>query len=309
MAVYKVIQDIESEDKLLGPLSLKGFIYAAIAGVLIFLSVRLGISGIPTPAKLIIIFLFLPPTILFAVLASPLGREQPTEVWLLSRVRFMIKNKKRIWDQSGIKNLVTVTAPKKEEVQLTKNLSQTEVSSRLQALANTLDSRGWAIKNVNLTADADDILAAAAGSDRLASASTLIEPEPVIEVHAADDILDERNNPTAQKFVSMVEKAEEDRRFAVLDKLDEARTAAQHPDPSAKQALTPEEKALLDKAHQRDAKLAQLGAGFRGKPVTQMGRAAKLELADSGSDLSVATIARLANRNTPPEGEVSVELH
>lgn len=86
MAVYKVIQDVEAEDKLLGPLTLKSFIYAGITAVLAFISVRLLISGIG-PIKYLFIIIFLPPMILFGVLASPLGREQPTEVWLLSRVR------------------------------------------------------------------------------------------------------------------------------------------------------------------------------------------------------------------------------
>ena len=36
MAVYKVIQDIEAEDKLLGPLTLKQFIFAVIAAGFVF---------------------------------------------------------------------------------------------------------------------------------------------------------------------------------------------------------------------------------------------------------------------------------
>ncbi|HLG90757.1 MAG TPA: hypothetical protein VI336_01165, partial [Candidatus Saccharimonadales bacterium] len=44
MAVYKVIQDIEAEDKLVGPLTLKGFIYALIAGFLAFINFKLVIS-------------------------------------------------------------------------------------------------------------------------------------------------------------------------------------------------------------------------------------------------------------------------
>jgi hypothetical protein len=86
MAVYKVIQDIESEDKLLGPLSLKGFIYALIAGTCLFIEYKLFLIG--SPLKYIFIFTFAIPMILFGVLASPLGREQPTEVWLLSRIKF-----------------------------------------------------------------------------------------------------------------------------------------------------------------------------------------------------------------------------
>ncbi|MGH7158305.1 MAG: PrgI family mobile element protein [Candidatus Saccharimonadales bacterium] len=35
MATYKVIQDIEAEDKILGPLTLRQFIYAGVAAILI----------------------------------------------------------------------------------------------------------------------------------------------------------------------------------------------------------------------------------------------------------------------------------
>jgi hypothetical protein len=102
MAVYKVIQDIEAEDKLVGPLTLKGFVYAAIAGISAYIDFRLAVSGAAAPLKLVFMTIFAFPTILFGVLASPLGREQPTEVWLLSRIRFFLKPRERIWDQEGM---------------------------------------------------------------------------------------------------------------------------------------------------------------------------------------------------------------
>src|ERR1051325_10816577 len=107
MAVYKVIQDIEAEDKLLGPLTLKGFIYALIAGALAFINFRLLLAPELGVVRWVLILVFLFPMLLFGVLASPLGREQPTEVWLLARVRFFLKPRRRIWDQSGISQLVT----------------------------------------------------------------------------------------------------------------------------------------------------------------------------------------------------------
>src|SRR5579862_4495014 len=167
MAVYKVIQDIESEDKLLGPLTLKGFIYAAIAGVSAFIEFKLLFIG--SPIKWLFILMFAFPMILFGVLASPLGREQPTEVWLLSRIRFFLKPRGRIWDQEGTSQSVTITVPKKVEVQLTNNLSQSEVQSRLKTLATTLDTRGWAIKNVdvNLSDSDSDSSVVTPESDRL----------------------------------------------------------------------------------------------------------------------------------------------
>src|SRR5665213_1261950 len=123
MAVYKVIQDIEAEDKLFGPLSLKSFIYAGIAGVLIFIEFRLLIAGMPAVVRLPIVLLLLFPTALFGVLASPLGHDQPTEIWLLSHVRFLLKPHQRVWDQRDSNNTVTITAPKVVERQLTKGFS------------------------------------------------------------------------------------------------------------------------------------------------------------------------------------------
>jgi hypothetical protein len=218
MAVYKVIQDIEAEDKLVGPLTLKGFIYALLAGVCAFIDFRLLLIG--TPLKWLFIIMFGLPMILFGVLASPLGREQPTEVWLLSRLRFFTKPRKRIWNQSGIQQLVTITAPKKPARQLTKNLSQTEVHSRLKALAATLDSRGWAVKNVAVNIGAPPTYLQEEGSsDRLIDASVLPQDVPPVDVHASDDILDEKNNQTAKNFQQMIQKAASERKKTLLDKV------------------------------------------------------------------------------------------
>src|SRR4051812_20205059 len=110
MAVYKVIQDIEAEDRLLGPLTFKGLVYAIIAAGLGFINFKLLISS-AGPFKWFMILLLMLPMILFGVLASPLGRDQPTEVWLLARLRFFTKPRLRIWNQMGLTNLVTITAP------------------------------------------------------------------------------------------------------------------------------------------------------------------------------------------------------
>ena len=114
MAVYKVIQDIEAEDKLLGPLTLKMFIYAAIAGVLAFLSVRRFMAGSLGEVRYVMILFMLPPMVLFGILAAPIGKDQPTEVWLLSHLRFFLQNRSRVWDQSGQSFSVIITAPKKD---------------------------------------------------------------------------------------------------------------------------------------------------------------------------------------------------
>jgi hypothetical protein len=130
MAVYKVIQDIESEDKIVGFLTLKTFVYALICGALLYINIRFVLANVLGPLRFAFVFLLIWPMLMFGILAAPLGREQPTETWILAHVRFFLKPRLRIWNQSGLLELVTITAPKKIERQLTKNLSQTEVRSR-----------------------------------------------------------------------------------------------------------------------------------------------------------------------------------
>jgi hypothetical protein len=383
MAVYTVIQDVEAEDKLIGFLTLKGFIYAVIAGVSAFLEVRLLISGSLGPVRWVLMLAFLGPMILFGVLASPLGREQPTEVWLLSRIKFFFKPRVRIWDQSGLNNLVTITAPKKLVRQLTKNLSQTEVRSRLQALASTLDSRGWATKNlaVNVGAVPGYLQVGDADSDRLVGPSNLPQNQPVIDIHAADDILDEQNNPTAQNFAALMRQADDNRKKNITEKINAARadsssadsasvdstfldqqvvatdqnggttfvgknivapSKADSGDQASDSSLTDVERDLLERKHREEAELeSKLPKHFRAKadqavdrqgeresptetvakkagqaqpaPVTPEMQAAKLELAQSGNDLSVASIAHLANRKNQVQqigpNEFVIALH
>ncbi len=164
MGTYKVIQDIEAEDKLLGPLSLRQFIYAIIVVVSLFLCFKLVTT--PGPGKYFTI-LFIPHTVFFAVLAAPFGHDQSNEIWLLAKIRFFFKPRKRIWDQTGIKELVTITVPKKIEKHLTKDFSQDEARNRLRALANTLDTRGWAVKHVDLNMFKAPAFAGQSYSDRL----------------------------------------------------------------------------------------------------------------------------------------------
>lgn len=200
MSTYKVLQDIEAEDKLVGPLTLRQFIYAAISAFLLYLSFFAYTKNV----AFLMVF-FLPPAFLIGFLAIPWHGDQPTEIWAIAKLRFFLKPRKRIWDQSGAKDLVTITAPKKVERMLTNGLSQTEVRSRLSALADTIDSRGWAVKNMNVTVAA--VPAAYNSSDRLVDASTLPQEVSGFDVQASDDILDASANPIAQHFDTMITDA------------------------------------------------------------------------------------------------------
>jgi hypothetical protein len=314
VAVYKVIQDIEAEDKLLGPLSFKGLVYAGVAALLAFINFKLLVLSSLGPVRWGLIFVLLMPMGLFGVLASPLGRDQPTEVWLLSRIRFFLKPRQRVWNQTGLSQLVTVTVPKKIERQLTKNFSEQEARSRLTALATTLDSRGWAVKhvNVNLNAYSDYLSVEDETTDRLIDTSTMAQDVPTVDVRASDDILDEKNNPTAQKFQNLINQADSTRKQVLKEKVNpiKALPFLQQDAPTydaGKQSLHGLHPMVGFGKNSRAVGNAKTTKTPTDNRVTEANQAAKLELAQSGNDLSVASIARLANRG--PANEVVVSLH
>ena len=220
MATYKVIQDIEADDKFLGPLSLKQFIFAAIFIVCAYLSFffvtkHVWFLSIPLlPIMLVSVFL-----------AFPWGRDQPTEIWLLAKLRFMVKPHVHVWDQSGMEELVSITAPKRPADEYTgDNLSQGEVKSRLKALADTIDTRGWAVKNSNVNlAPVASFNTVLPSTDRLVDASSMAQTIPAIDVQATDDIMDVQYNPLAQQLDKMINKSEQTHRQATLQKMDDIR--------------------------------------------------------------------------------------
>jgi len=230
MATYKVIQDIEAEDKLVGPLTLRQFIYAAIAAICGYISF-LGISK----GASIILVVFLPIMAISGFFAFPWKGDQPTEIWALARLRFAIKPRRRIWDQTGIKDYVTITVPKKIEVHYTNGLNQDEVTNRLHTLADVIDSRGWATRNAQY-----DALAAQQqmSSDRLVDGSTL--PQTVgtpDSITASEDMLDEQS-AMAQNIDSQLDKSTSDHRKRVIQQMSDAQKPAAAP-PAQGQVVGP----------------------------------------------------------------------
>lgn len=218
MATYKVLQDIEAEDKLLGPLTLRQFIYGCICVGTLYLCFLLLTKGAPY-----LLVVFLPVAGLSGFFAWPWKGDQPTEVWALAKIRFMLKPRRRIWDQSGVKELVSITVPKKIEVTYTNGLSEVEVKSRLRALADTIDSRGWAIKNVNVNLYGQPpLVMSEPSSDRLVSLENFPREVPTADIQPADDMLDPQNNPVAQQFDSMIAASSKAHRQKIMEELQQA---------------------------------------------------------------------------------------
>lgn len=158
MATYKVPQDVEAEDRLLGPFTFRQFVYLLIAAIAGALATAL-FQIFPLLA-----ILPLPVIIFFLILALPLKKDQPMETYLAAIVSFYMKPNKRFWRPGQGETTIQITAPKIVEKSRTRDLSEEEASHRLSFLSNLVDSEGYAIRgnhNGNFTenfiADTEDV--------------------------------------------------------------------------------------------------------------------------------------------------------
>lgn len=196
MAVYKVPQDVEADDKLIGPFSFRQFIYliiVAISGALAW-----GLSQLFIPLAIIP----LPLIIFFGALALPLRKDQPMEIYLAAIVSFYLKPRKRLWVADGMQSFVEITAPKVAEVQRTKGLSQGEAEQRLSYLAQIADTQGWAVRGV-----------AAAPTQ-----NTTMNDDLYFEAQQAPDVLDESTG-VGRTFDTKLAEASTQRRQEMVERM------------------------------------------------------------------------------------------
>ena len=229
MAVYKVPQDVEAEDKLIGPFTFRQFIFLIVAAISLFLTIQL------FRVNPLLTLITLPPLIVFGILGVYRRPDQPAELYLMAILRFYLKPHRRIWDQEGIIESVKITAPKRAIHQYTDGLSQTEVKSRLDSLSRLMDSRGWSTKNVDLTTPL--------GANPLAQSDRLIMPTQQAEpsdIHASDDMLDYYNNPMARDVQAKMQSTQQAAREEAVEHMREAQA---DPSPAAPVQVAPSQAA------------------------------------------------------------------
>ncbi len=136
MAAYKVLQDVEAEDKLLGPMTARQLLYAGLASALLFVGYL-----VADKTNWWVMTIFAIPALPFIYLAAPLGRDQPNDIWLLARLNYLIRPRKRTWQKDGASQRVVIKAKTGKAEPEIPGDSDEVVDSRLKRLANTLDTR------------------------------------------------------------------------------------------------------------------------------------------------------------------------
>jgi hypothetical protein len=310
MGTYKVPQNVEADDKILGPLSLKQFIYAMIGvgyGLLTF--------AILKPLSIVLwAILGLPPMLALLGLGLYQREDQPMETFIIAITEFFARPHQRIWQKEPIAEVFRLEPPPPKPEEVVRDPRQ--VRSQLAQLADLVDTRGWSAKQPEL--QEPDQVPVVDLQDRL-GAESLTAPGAMVttpEVTEDDDILSNQT-ATAQGLNVLIENTVKSVREEAMENMKQGPAAG--PASRAVAAGAPMPAASVRGLSETQASSAA-GAAGRGKtaapsaaPSTSGSTAPPsggiLKLATEGGDLTVAQIAAQARRyhTTLAEGE-SVSL-
>lgn len=294
MAQYKVPQDVEADDKLIGPFSFRQFVYLLIAAGLIALAVGL-FQIFPLLAILPV-----PPVLLFLALALPLKKDQPMETYLAALVSYYLKPRTRRWVPGQRESTILITAPKIVEDTRTRDISQEEATSRLSFLADIVDSQGYAIKggiqNNNMR---DDLVAEAnATADMFDNYKAGRLERTMVQEQK------ERHEEVIRSMRAAIEANEKNRwdNATVVKDTDATKIVGE-------KVIRPTNEPV-EKPVENSAPMAEVVKQSASENVSQKTpKDSIIELANN-SDFTVATIAKEANRiKRKDEGEVFISLH
>ena len=291
MAQYKVPQDVEADDKLIGPFSFRQFVYLLVAGALV--AVAVGLFQIFPLLAIIPV----PPILLMLALALPIKKDQPMDTYLAAIVSYYLKPRTRKWVPGQRESTILITAPKVvDEGPRTRDISGEEATHRLSFLADIVDTEGYAIKGAGRNSMREDLIA---------------------EANAVGDMFD---NYQTNNLTRAMEQEAEERHAEALEGMKKAieRSENELNAPLQAERLTQEisndnlvgnvEKTEVEPVEKpvensvvKENKDAE---NVSEKPIKH----SIIELANN-PDFSVATIAKEANRINRKDDEVFISLH
>ncbi len=268
MGQYKVPQNVEAEDKIIGPLTFKQFIYACIGVVYGGICFALFRTLIP-----VMIVIGLPPTLLFLLLGFYTRDGQNFEQLLTAMVGFFANPRRRLWIKDEVIESFHVV-PHVVVAEPTQRNS-TEVRSELDRLATMIDARGW--NESNEPFDTQSVLSPPT-SDRIVEPAAAPSPTSTTQPTASEDILDLQNSPLAKNLGDMLQEAAKDARTQAVEQM---MTRTPTPTPVIQQSVS---------------------------GMTNPASNGIIRLATERDDLTVSQLAATATRMAPPSTVQSVEL-
>ncbi|MBR2708854.1 PrgI family protein [Candidatus Saccharibacteria bacterium] len=307
MAQYKVPQDVEADDKLLGPFSFRQFVYLLICGGLVAIAVGL-FQIFP-----LLVIVPLPPLLLFGALALPIKKDQPMETYLAALVSYYLKPRTRKWEPGHTSSNINIMAPKIENDDRRRQISGEEATHRLSFLADIVDTEGYAIKGVAANSMQEDLRAEAE------TVKDMFETNHFDDL--ADSIMRDENDRHAEVMREMREAIDKNESlYGKTDVNEHNETKNNMFEPAgASSREEPKEEfdplAKFEDFHKEESDVV-VQPDHLTKAVENANeinenqpKSSIIELSNNPS-YSVATIAKEANRiNNKEEGEVFISLH
>ena len=134
---YKVPQNIDMEDKIIGPLTLTQFFYLLFGGLTLFILFK---DLTPLGLFPLFVILSIPIGVITLAFAFVKIQNRPFSVFFMSAVKFMFKPKQRIWQHTiePVKQHTPPPQPVVQKVESKKNLDL----GKINEVADILDKGG-----------------------------------------------------------------------------------------------------------------------------------------------------------------------
>lgn len=140
---FKVPQNIEMEDKIIGPLTMKQFVYLLVGGMITYATIK-------TYNTTLIVFVGVPVALISLCLTFIKIQDQPFSKFLYSLALYLVKPRQRMWQKNWPPVEHTKSVVQKNKIVHKNNEAPKPVeSSQLEKLSYILDTKGQteALKN------------------------------------------------------------------------------------------------------------------------------------------------------------------
>lgn len=138
-ASYKIPQNVDLEDKIFGPLTLRQFLMVLAAGLITFVSFSAFWDLSPPVFYITTILTWV--TALAFTFVRPY--DQSFSKFFFSLLWFTLKPQRRVWKRLPSLAAITLEDKQEQPVAVDTGLSEGQVHSRLQRLSHIVDTRGW----------------------------------------------------------------------------------------------------------------------------------------------------------------------
>ncbi len=137
---YKIPQNVDLEDKIFGPFTLKQFLYLLAAGLVTFVSFKLFFVAAVGIFWLVVVLTW----VVAAAFVFIRPYDQSFSKFIFSLIWFSTKPQRRTWKRlPSLGRLNLHEGPVRTAAPAAATPSADEVRTRLQRLAHVVDTRGW----------------------------------------------------------------------------------------------------------------------------------------------------------------------